>query len=429
MSGAVQFDYFQHCVHCGLCLPKCPTYAELGDENDSPRGRIYLMQAIDTGRIAPSERIQHHLDLCLDCRACETVCPSGVQYGRLIESYRTNITSGPESRTGMLDRLVRRLVLHVFPYRRRIAWLRRALRLAGALGFFEFLRASGFAGRYGAGLRFAEVLDREPATLKPLPRQSFPADGKLRAHVGLFSGCVGEAILGTTNRATHRVLRRNGCAVACPTDQVCCGAIHYHAGERATAARFARANIEAFESPNDQLDAIVVNVAGCGLMLKDYAELLSEDRHYAERARHFADRVRDVSEFLTEHGIEPPTHAIAERVTYHHACHLCHGQGIREQPQHLLSLIPELELVDLTEADWCCGAAGSYSLTQPDMANRLARRKLMNIDETRSQIVAAANAGCILHLRQQAIETGRDLQIVHPIDLLDRAYGPREERR
>lgn len=428
MSETAQFDYFQHCVHCGLCLPTCPTYAELGDENDSPRGRIYLMQAIDSGRIAPSERIQHHLDLCLDCRACETVCPSGVQYGRLIESYRTKINGDHHRRTGVLDWWVRRMVLYVFPYRHRIKWLRRVLRMASAMGVFEFLRASGFAERYGAGLRFAEVLDREPSTLTPLPRHSLPQRGKPRARIGLFIGCVGEAILGATNRATHRVLRRNGCAVDCPTEQVCCGAIHYHAGDRASAARFARANIEAFESPNEPLDAIVVNVAGCGLMLKDYAELLSDDPQYAERARHFAGRVRDVSEFLTEHGIEPPTHAIAERVTYHHACHLCHGQGIRQQPQHLLKLIPGLELVDLKEAEWCCGAAGSYSLTQPEMANRLARRKLQNIDETHSQIVATANAGCILHLRQQAIETGRDVHIVHPIDLLDRAYGPSDER-
>jgi glycolate oxidase iron-sulfur subunit len=330
MSGAAQFDYFQHCVHCGLCLPNCPTYAELGDENDSPRGRIYLMQAVDTGRVSPSERIQNHLDLCLDCRACETVCPSGVQYGRLIESYRTNIDGDRNRGSSMLDRLVRRLVLHVFPSRRRIKWLRRALRLAGALGFFEFLRASGFARRYGAALRFAEVLDREPQALDPLPRYSNPQNGQQRARVGLFAGCVGEAILGATNRATHRVLRRNGCAVECPTDQACCGAIHFHAGDRAAAARLARANIDAFESPNGQADAVVVNVAGCGLMLKDYAELLSDDPQYAERARRFAGRVRDVSEFLTEHGVEPPTHALAERVTYHHACHLCHGQSVRQ---------------------------------------------------------------------------------------------------
>ncbi len=465
MSGVASIDYYQHCVHCGLCLPNCPTYVELGDENDSPRGRIYLMQAIDEGRIGPSERIQHHLDLCLDCRACETVCPSGVQYGRLIESYRTNTNGDQFRKTSLFDRLVRWITLNIFPHRRRTRWFLRTARLARAIGLFEFLGATGPAERYAAVLRFPEILDQPPAPAQSrrtsgaapaveaaprpqhdIPIHTEPADGPSRASVGLFLGCVGESILGRTNRATRRVLLRNKCAVSCPAGQVCCGAIHYHAGDKAQAARFAKANIEAFETLHrrprsglnrlrrrlkplrGQIDAIVVNVAGCGLMLKQYDELLDDDPEYAEQARRFAGKIRDVNEFLADLHIDPPPFPIHARATYHQACHLCHGQGIWDQPRELLNSIRGLELVDLNESDWCCGAAGSYSLTQPEMASRLARRKLRNIDETHSQIVAVANAGCILHLRQHAALTNRELAIVHPIDLLDRAYGPPAQR-
>ena len=418
------FDYYQNCVHCGLCLPKCPTYVELGDENDSPRGRIYLMQALDTGRLKPSQTIQHHLDLCLDCRACETVCPSGVEYGHLIESYRTHADGDRYRRGGWRNRMTRWLTLHVFPYPQRTRLLIRAARLARATGFFEFIQASGLARDHAAALRFPDIIDEPSPDDRPIPAHSSPSAGPTDSIVGLFSGCVGESLLGRTNRATHRVLLRNRCEVHCPARQVCCGAIHYHAGDIARAGQFARTNIEIFEGLGEHLDAIVVNVAGCGLMLKQYDELLSGDPQFATRARRFVEKVKDISEFLIAHGFDKPRHAIRARVTYHHACHLCHGQKIWHAPRRILETIPGLKLIELKEAEFCCGAAGSHSMTEPQMANRLARRKLDQVAETDSQILAVANAGCILHLRQHVATLERELTVAHPIDLLDHAYAP-----
>ena len=392
------------------------------------------MQALDAGRVRPSQRIQRHLDLCLDCRACETVCPSGVQYGQLIESYRTDTAGDVYRKMGLLGRLIHRFTLHVLSDRRRTRWLLQLARLAQTVGLFEFLRAADVLPHHQAALRFPETLDAQPPPQDEIPRHTEPATSPARARVGLFLGCVGESILGGTNRATRRVLLHNNCAVTCPAEQVCCGAIHYHAGDRAQAAAFARANIETFEALGVEVDSIVVNVAGCGLMLKEYGALLSDDPRFAEKAKRFAEKVKDVNEFLFDLGIDPPppaqpvqpaSRAVGARVAYHHACHLCHGQKIWDQPRELLRAIPGLELVELKESDYCCGAAGSYSLTQPEMAGRLARRKLSHVDETGSQILAVANAGCILHLRQHAACSERTLDIVHPIDLLDRAYGLR----
>lgn len=427
MNRPAPKDHYTNCVHCALCLPHCPTYVELGDENDSPRGRIHLMQAVEQGRIAPSAKVQHHLDLCLNCRACETACPSGVPYGDLIEAYRTAHGAAGKANTGLMPTLIRLLTLNVFPSHRRTRWLLRTAKLARSVGLFEFLGNSGFFKSYRAALHFVEAVDQSPPS-EPIPLRSTPPAGPVRARVGLFSGCVAESMLGSTNRATHRVLLRNGCEVYCPTTQMCCGAIHYHAGETDPAIKFAEANIRAFEAIEPELDAIIVNVAGCGLMLKDYGALCSGIPGLADRARRFASRVRDVHEFLVDLGFEAPELPINERVAYHEACHLCHGQGLRDQPRAILQAISGLEVVEIRESDFCCGAAGSYSLTNPEMAGRLAERKLRHVDETESQLLAVANAGCILHLRQQVALTNRRLILAHPIDLLDRAYGLDSER-
>lgn len=416
------FDYYNNCVHCGLCLSTCPTYAELGDENDSPRGRIYLMQAIEQGRAQPSPRIQHHLDLCLDCRACETVCPSGVQYGALIERYRTTINGDIYRDKGAVRQLIDWMLFSVLPYPRRTRWLLRLTRLLQRLRLFDLLRRTPLGRRYAAGLVFPKMLASSRLERSAIPVQP-PADCSASTPVALFVGCVSESMLGVTNRAAWRVLKQHDRAVYCPADQRCCGAIHYHAGDVHQARAFARANIDAFESVDKSLDAIVVCAAGCGLMLKDYGMLLSNDSQYADRAAHFAARVAEICEYLDRLPPKPPGGGPVLRVAYHDACHLCHGQQVRAAPRRLLDAIPGVHRVELTESEWCCGAAGSYTLTQPEMASRLAARKLQHIDETGSQVVAAANVGCILHLQQHACLSGRNLRFVHPVDLLDQAYA------
>ncbi len=413
------FDYYQNCVHCGLCLQACPTYVERGDENDSPRGRIYLMQAIEEGRAAPSSTIDRHLALCLDCRGCETACPSGVQYGELIERYRT--THPHEPGDGVIDRIIDWTCQHILPNPRRTRWLLRIAAAAQATGLVDFVRNSGLFAGHTAALRIAEVVAALPRDNSTIPRHSQPS-GPIRAITGLFVGCVSEAVFGHTNRATHRVLETNGCAVHCPHDQRCCGAIDYHAGRVDTARDMARANIAAFER-SATVDVIITNVAGCGLMLKSYDALLADDPAYAERASAFSQAVRDVHEFLIELPVRQPRGKVPLRLTYHDACHLCHGQGIIAQPRELLRMIDGLELVPLGSSDMCCGAAGTYALTEPEMAGQIARRKLDSIAATEVRCVAIGNAGCLLHLKQHAAEHGRDVEFVHPIDLLDQAYA------
>ncbi len=408
---------YDSCVHCGLCLPKCPTYEATADENDSPRGRITLMQAVDQGRLGASPAIRRHLDSCLDCRACETACPSGVPYGQLIEAFRIRRPAPADT----LGQALARAALWILPYPRRLRWLHRAVQLAEATGLFNFVSDSGLLPAYAAHCQLARVWPAPPA--RPITPHAAPPHAKPRCRTALFTGCISEALFGATNRASHRVLLHNGCAVDCPPRQGCCGALHYHAGDLRRARDFARANIDAFDAQAPQADAIVVNVAGCGLMLKDYGTLLQDDPGYAAPAARFAERVRDIHEFLAALPMIPPRRTLRLRLTYHDACHLSHGQHIRTPPRDLLQAISGIELLPLFESDWCCGAAGAYTLTQPQMAGRLADRKLQRVAESGAQVVAAANAGCILHLQLHALSSGRNLQVLHPIDLLDVAYG------
>ncbi len=420
-------ERFFDCVHCGLCLAQCPTYAELGDENDSPRGRIYLMRHLSEGRLQPTERVLEHLGLCLDCRACETACPSGVRYGSLIETMRGRLgDAGLTRKDGWAERLLQRFMFDVFPYPKKLGrWLWLA-RLGQAVGLNDFLHASGLAEMLPGPLAKMEaMLPADIEACEELPSHAVP-EGDARARVAMFRGCVSEAIFGASNRAMLRVLLANGCEVFIPDAQGCCGAIHHHGGRHHDAQELARANIDAFESL-DGVDAVVTNVAGCGAALKDYHELLHDDPVYAERARRFVATVKDISEFLARLPLRPPTEPLNVRVTYHEACHLAHGQQIRAEPRRILRAIPGLELVELAESDWCCGAAGTYNLEQPEMSARLARRKLDNIDRTGASMVATANAGCLMQLMQHVRETGRRLRVVHPIDLLDAAYGHRGE--
>ena len=417
LAGKIDYRLYQDCVHCGLCTASCPTYVETGDENDSPRGRIYLMRAVADGRLEMAPQVRRHLDLCLDCRACESACPSGVQYAKIVEPFKIELgrTAPPESRP---SRLMQLILHHLFPYRGRVRFALAPARLAQRLGLLDWAERVGLTSLLPPTLRtLTAMLPALRGGSGKLPEVS-PPIGLKRARVALFVGCVADAMYPETNLATARVLQQNGCEVVVPRGQVCCGAIHYHSGAEAPALALASTNLEAFDP--DDFDAIIVNAAGCGAMLKDYAHLLPADRDDAP-AR-FVAKVRDISEFLVALGPIAPTHEVSVTATYHDACHLCHGQQIRRQPRQLLGLIPGLKLVPLNESELCCGAAGTYNLTQPEMSDRLGRRKLDNVAATGAAVVATGNVGCIMQIARHAKQRGSDVEVVHPVDLLDRAY-------
>lgn len=419
----IDYELFLDCVHCGLCTASCPTYVELGNENDSPRGRIYLMRAVTDGRLPVDDHVRRHLELCLDCRACESACPSGVQYGKLIEPFRVAMErTGDEASKKTDDWFHRFILFGLFPYASRLRLSLIPARVAQWLRLDRLLVRSGMwkllPPRLGRLLTMLPPLKQDPL---PLPER-LPAKGPRRATVALFTGCVGDALFRETNWATARVLQENGCDVLIPRQQGCCGAIHYHAGSEEPAREFADRNLAAFR--NLEVDAIVTNIAGCGSMLKDYGHHWHDDRQ-SERGA-FAARIRDVSEFLDELGLIPPPGEIRLTATYHDACHLAHAQKVREQPRNLLRQIPGLKLVDLPESELCCGAAGTYNLTEPEMAGRLSRRKMKNILSTGARLVLTANAGCLMQIACEARMQGHSLKIMHPLELLDLSY--RRER-
>ncbi len=414
----IDYGLFLDCVHCGLCTASCPTYVELGDENDSPRGRIYLMRAVTDGDLELNDHVRGHLELCLDCRACETACPSGVQYGKLIEPFRLAMEQVPSDAPRKSDWFQQRLLFGLFPYPKRMAWALLPARVAQVLRLDRLMLATGIwkllPQRMG---RMATLLPPLPRREPPLP-EFLPAKGTRRAKVALFTGCVADAVFRSTNWATARVLQENGCDVYVPRNQVCCGAIHFHAGSGEPAREMADTNVQAFDL--DEVDAVIVNVAGCGAMLKDYGHhWQGEGREGRER---LAGKVKDINEFLDELGLVPPPGEIHVTATYHDACHLNHAQRVREQPRRLLRQIPGLKLRELAETDLCCGAAGTYNLTQPEMADRLGQRKLRNILDTGAQVVVTANAGCLMQIAREARLKGQMLRVVHPIDLLDLSY-------
>jgi len=415
MLSAAAANEFRACIHCGLCLENCPTYVQLGVEMDSPRGRIVLMRGVMDSTIESSAHVRLHIDQCLGCRACESACPSGVQYAHLLERFRAQ----ERYRVGHSSRFLDYLLYSVFPDRRRLGrWLALG-RMSRAIGFDALVDELGLRRLLPAWLRQLEaMLPEHPPQVEPL-RTMYHATGAARGSVALFIGCIGEAMFGGTNRATVRVLNRNGLEVSCPIEQVCCGAIHAHGGRMSDARNLARRNIAAFGGD----DPIVTNIAGCGAMLKEYGRILADDEGFAGPAADFSRRVRDISECLSGLSVSPPPASLNARVTYHDPCHLCHAQGIRREPRDLLRSIPGLELVELAESELCCGAAGTYNLTQPELSRELAERKLARIAETGASIVATGNAGCILQLRAAALRAGRAIEVVHPIELLDRAYG------
>ncbi|HEV8584164.1 MAG TPA: heterodisulfide reductase-related iron-sulfur binding cluster [Methylomirabilota bacterium] len=409
------------CVHCGLCLASCPTFSELGTEMDSPRGRIFLVKSLAEGRIGLTDSTVRHLELCLDCRACETVCPAGVPYGRLIEAAKAEIE---RQRPGSVLR-------RAFRWANFDLLLRHPRMLRAAAAGLRFYQVSGLQALVRA-TRLPRVLPGTlaawEALLPPLPADRAPlpalteAVGARRGRVAMLTGCVQSVVFGAHNRATARVLAKNGWEVVAPPAQGCCGALNAHGGDHARALAMARHTIEAFDG-HQGVEAVVVNTSGCGAHMKAYGMLLADDPAWAERARRFAASVRDVSEFLAAAPLRGPLQPVAMTVTYHDPCHVVHGQKVRAAPRTLLAQVPGLRVVDLPESDWCCGSAGLYNLTQPEMAGRLLRRKVRNVTGTAAEAVVTANPGCILQIQQGLREAGSPVRVLHIVEILDRAYG------
>ncbi|MGY1590549.1 glycolate oxidase subunit GlcF [Geodermatophilus sp. SYSU D00708] len=401
------------CVHCGFCLPTCPTYALWGEEMDSPRGRIYLMKSGLEGEPMTDSMVQH-FDACLGCMACVTACPSGVQYDRLIEATRAQVERNHE-RTPQ-DRAVRNAIFALFPYPRRLRALRGPLRAYQRSGLPRAIRRSGLLERLAPRLAVMESLAPPLEKRERLPER-VPAAGTRRAVVGLLTGCVQGEFFPGVNAATARVLAAEGCDVIVPRRQGCCGALSVHNGREDEAQRFARRTIDTFEAAG--VDTVVVNAAGCGSSMKEYAELLADDPDYAERAERLAGRVRDVSEFLAELGPVAPRHPLEVSVAYHDACHLGHAQGVRAQPRTLLRQIPGLELREIPEAALCCGSAGIWNVLNPEPARELGDRKAANIAATGASLLVTANPGCLMQVAASLDRRGVRIGMAHTVEVLD----------
>jgi glycolate oxidase iron-sulfur subunit len=409
------------CVHCGLCLASCPTFSELGTEMDSPRGRIFLIKSLAEGRIGLSDSTVEHLDLCLGCRACETVCPSGVPYGQLIEAARAEVERRRPG--GPLRRLFRWTNFTLLLGHPRLLGLAAgALRFYQVSGLQRLARSTGLLRLLPGPLASWEPLLPEipkAADRAPLP-PVIPADAPRRATVAMLTGCIQQVAFGPQNRATARVLARNGVEVRVPQGQGCCGALHAHAGEHDMAVTLAKRAIETFEA--EGAEHVIVNTSGCGAHMKAFGTLLANEPAWRDRAAAFAARVRDVSEYLAAAPLRGPLGPLPRRVTYHDPCHVAHGQKIRREPRALLAQVPGLEVVELHEADWCCGSAGTYNLTQPEMAARLQQRKVDNILATKADTVVTANPGCIIQIAQGLAARRAPVEVLHIVDLLDHAY-------
>jgi glycolate oxidase iron-sulfur subunit len=400
------------CVHCGLCLPSCPTYRVLGTEMDSPRGRIYLMRAHDEGRVGITDAFAEHMFRCLDCRACETACPSGVQFGRMMEDMRDRVVQ--ERPAHWMERF---LLNRVFPFPRRFHFAARLLELYQQSGLQSVIRSSSLVRRLAPKMAAAERLMPDLHIEAGVTPGSFHrAEGRREGVVAFFTGCVMNSMLGSVNRSSVRLLTAAGYDVVVPEDQVCCGALANHAGLRETALGMARENLRAFDP--SKLDAIIINAAGCGSMLKEYGQLLPE----GTAGNAFSAKVKDISEFLMGTRIrESLTAPIQRRVGYDDPCHLIHGQGIRGEPRSLLKAIPGIEFIEVEGADQCCGSAGIYNITQTELSMAILDAKMEMIRKAGLDILVTGNPGCMFQFRYGAQRAGFELEVVHPVDLLARA--------
>lgn len=401
------------CVHCGFCLPTCPTYVLWGEEMDSPRGRIYLMKEGLEGEPMTDAMVQHW-DRCLGCMACVTACPSGVQYDKLIEATRAQVERRHE-RTAK-DRALRGLIFSLFPHPRRLRLLRGPLRGVQRTGLDRWMRRTGLLERISPQLAAMESLAPRLGRPIPLPER-ISAKGPRRATVGMLTGCVQGEFFPGVNAATARVLQAEGCDVVVPRSQGCCGALSHHNGREAEAQKYARSLIDAFEAAG--VDYVIVNAAGCGSTMKEYADLLSDDPAYRDRARAFSGKVRDISEILVELGPVATRHPLEISVAYHDACHLGHAQGVRAQPRELLRQIPGVELREIAEAELCCGSAGIYNILNPEPARELGDRKAANIVATGADLLVTANPGCLMQVSAAIERSGHPMGMVHTVEVLD----------
>jgi glycolate oxidase iron-sulfur subunit len=415
-----EYDDYSRCVHCGLCANNCPTYRLWGQEADSPRGRIRQMALVDQGRLELGDAFVTHIDRCLNCRNCETVCPSGVEYGKILELARAQIEQ--KYKRPFLSRVLRDLVYRrLLPYPARIAAAASGLKVYQRSGLAALARGTGI-------LRLLGLQNREQL-LPPMDSQfffselgkTFPARGERRARVAFFAGCVAQVTFSELNRATIRVLQANGSEVVVPTAQACCGALAAHAGVRDVARDLARRNLDAFLA--EDFDAIITNAAGCGSTLKEYTHLFPEDDTAQARARQFTAKMRDVTEFLVDLGISAPLHPLPLRVTYQDSCHLVHGQKIREAPRQLLRAIPGIEFVEMPLSDQCCGSAGVYNVTETHASLEILDRKMECVKQTKAGVIATANPGCILQLRAGAAIHKTGQEVLHVVELVDRALA------
>jgi glycolate oxidase iron-sulfur subunit len=412
---------FNQCVRCGLCLPTCPTYVETLVETSSPRGRIALIKAVAEKRLDLTDPgFMHQMSECLDCRACEAACPSGVAYGQLLEPARTQIVRATASTRSPQARLGRSVALGMlFSNLGLMRWVASLIGFYQRSGLRKLARDSGVL----RALQLDELEALAPAISETffVPRgQRWEAAGSKRATAFMHAGCVMQVAFAQVNEATVRVLQRAGCDVVAPAAQGCCGAITIHAGEMARGRELAKVNIAAFEASG--ADVYISNAAGCGSMLKEYGHLLAGDPKWAKRARAFSERVRDISEFLDAIGIDPNLGPLPAVATYQEPCHLAHAQRIAAAPRRLLAQIPELELREMDESSLCCGSAGIYTITQPDMASRLQARKIAHINEVAPQIVVTANPGCALQLENGLRKDGQEIAVRHVVELLDASY-------
>jgi glycolate oxidase iron-sulfur subunit len=420
----LDYSVVQQCMHCGMCLPTCPTYDATKEEKNSPRGRIALMRAIADDRLEPTKTFAEEMYFCLGCLACMTACPAGVNYAELFEHARAEA-----ERSGVLSN-PRRSVIRGFTLRwlfmdlDRLQLLGRIMRLYQQLGLQTFLRRSGVLKILPRRLQELEAMTPtiQPKFSAEMIAPVTPAQTTRRYRVAMLTGCAQDLIFSDVNRDTVEVLARNGCDVVTPPEQQCCGSLHAHNGEWELAQELARKNIEQF--PPEDFDAIITNAAGCGSHLKHYAHLLHDDPRYAKRAELWDAKIKDIHEWLAAIGIETPrTNGAAPlHVTYHEACHLCHGQKITAQPRQVLQSMAHVKMTELPESTWCCGSAGIYNIIQPEMANDLLDRKVKHIQSTGAEVVATGNPGCMLQVLNGCRKAGMNVRIAHPVTLLAEAY-------
>ncbi len=412
------WELYSQCIHCGLCLNHCPTYRVLGTEMDSPRGRIYQVLLADEGRLEIGDSFVTHLDRCLGCRACETACPSGVHYGRILERARSEIERN--YRRPWLSRTLRHyFYTDLLRKNGKLSKAARLLRFYQRSGLQAVVRASGVLKLLGLAEieRLAPPIDDDFFFSEF--GMLFPAIGELRGRVALLAGCIASVAFAELNRATIHVLCQNGIEVHVPQGQRCCGALQAHGGYLEEARCNARRNLDVFLE--DNFDAIVTNAAGCGATLKEYAELLADDPAYAAKAQEFVARTKDVTEYLAAIGLRAPRFKLGKKVTYQDPCHLAHGQKIRSAPRELLQTAGA-ELVEMSHPDWCCGSAGTYNVVQPVLASQVLKVKMDEITETRAEVIATANVGCMLQLRAGVAQRKLPMEVKHVIELLDKIY-------